>query len=873
MGDRLVPREQRSLLFYLTLSALYATLVYWLIQWFYSWELAGAGLLPRTFGPSEVFLSTFSVHAWSFLAWLALSVVAGIAAHRFQQTLVTALAAARQRAAELAEVEGDLAAALEAEKRRASDLSLLSDAGEALSGPLGVHDIATQFLQRVRRVLGEGPTAAVVVSDEGGLTFRVIGADGPLAPGLAGAVIAVAALPSEWRAQVMERRELLAVPDTAAAGESWRSFAARAPGLASVAWLYVYPLVSGDRLVGGLLVLGGVPGGLDSERVQVAGILARYVAGALHNAVSVAEAQARAERANLINRVAQRARVSMNPDEVLRSAVEELGRALGASRAFVRLDSPEADLRASYEWTATGVAGMPRGAAISSPVGSLVRREGHTVVVDDVAQDPRLNDPTLGGREDLLRAGTTSMLATPIVLAGRLVGVLALDQVDTARVWSGDDVRLVEAVARELRVAIATARLFLARQRESERLLALHQASNVLAAQTDPDTVLEEILRHAVGLLGGGSGSFYRWDPEAGVLRCVHNWQVPAGDPTPDVRMGEGVAGRTFAQMKPLIINDYPSWDNATLSGISAGLCGVLSVPLIRSGTPLGVLLIRSYDPTTKFTDDDLRLLTLFGDQAAAAFVTAEAFERQRRAVEELERLNKAKSDFVTVVSHEFRTPLTGIRGFSEMMCDEDFSVAEMKEFAADINREAQRLTRLINEMLDLARMESGRMRLNLEQVDLNAIVEEVAERTRPTAPEHPIRLELDRLLPPLTGDRDKLVQVVTNLVSNAVKYSPLGGQILIRSRVDGDVAHVAVQDQGMGIPADALEMVFERYARIESGAGRLIQGTGLGLPIVRQIVELHGGRTWVESTLGQGSVFQFTLPLGAAPEPNRVES
>jgi signal transduction histidine kinase len=629
--------------------------------------------------------------------------------------------------------------------------------------------------------------------------------------------------------------------------------------------------VSRDRLVGGLVVLDPAPGGLDPARAQVATMLARYVAGALHSAVSVAEAEARAALANLVNRVAQRARASLNPDEVLDKAVEELGRALGVSRAFIRLDSAEADLRASYEWTAPGVAAIPLGSAVSFPVGSLVRREGQTVVVDAVRHDPRLDAPTLGGRDDLLRAGTTSMLATPIVLAGRLVGVLALDQVGPSRAWTGDDVRLVEAVGRELRVAIATARPFVARQRESERLLALHEASNVLAAQTDPETVLEEVLRSAVAMLGGGSGSFYHWDDDAGALRCVHNWQVPASDPTPDMRIGKGVAGRTFAQMKPLIINDYPSWDNATLGGISARLYALLSVPLIRSGTPLGVVLIRSYDPATKFTDDDLRLLSLFGDQAVAAFVTAEAFEHQRRAMVELERLNKAKNDFVTVVSHEFRTPLTGIRDFSEMMCDEDLTAEEMKEFAADINREAQRLTRLINEMLDLARMESGRMRLNLEQVDLNAILSEVAERTRPTAPEHPIRLDLGAIMPRLAGDRDKLVQVVTNLVSNAVKYSPAGGEILISSRVEDDLAHVSVQDHGTGIPADALETVFERYARIESGAGRLIQGTGLGLPIVRQIVELHGGRAWVDSVLGEGATFQFTLPLGAAPEPTQL--
>jgi signal transduction histidine kinase len=278
------------------------------------------------------------------------------------------------------------------------------------------------------------------------------------------------------------------------------------------------------------------------------------------------------------------------------------------------------------------------------------------------------------------------------------------------------------------------------------------------------------------------------------------------------------------------------------------------------------VLLVRSYDAATRFTDDDLRLLSLFGDQAAAAFLTAEAFARQRRAMEELEQLSKSKSDFVSVVSHEFRTPLTGIRGFSEMMMDEDFSVEEMKEFAADINKEAQRLSRLINEMLDLDRMESGKMTLSIEPVNLNSVIGEVADRTRPTAPNHQFRLDLDTRLPGVAGDRDKLIQVVTNLVSNAVKYSPQGGEVLLTSGVEGDQAHVAVRDYGMGIPADALDKVFERYTRVESAAGRLIQGTGLGLPIVRQIVELHGGRAWVESTLGAGSTFHFTLPLGSAP-------
>jgi signal transduction histidine kinase len=245
----------------------------------------------------------------------------------------------------------------------------------------------------------------------------------------------------------------------------------------------------------------------------------------------------------------------------------------------------------------------------------------------------------------------------------------------------------------------------------------------------------------------------------------------------------------------------------------------------------------------------------------------AAALAAQQAANEQLERLNKTKSEFVSIVSHEFRTALTGIQGFSEMMRDEDFTLEEMKEYATDINNDALRLNRMITEMLDLDRMESGRMTLNVEVVDLNEIVADVATRSRVNAPTHPISLQLDEALPPIPGDRDKLTQVLANLVSNAVKYSPDGGEIVLSSAWEGDMAHVRVRDHGMGIPADALDKVFERFSRVESGASRYISGTGLGLPIVRQIVQMHGGRAWVESTVGDGSTFQFTVPLAGPPQ------
>jgi PAS domain S-box-containing protein len=246
------------------------------------------------------------------------------------------------------------------------------------------------------------------------------------------------------------------------------------------------------------------------------------------------------------------------------------------------------------------------------------------------------------------------------------------------------------------------------------------------------------------------------------------------------------------------------------------------------------------------------------------------SLEALTAAYERLEQMDDAKTNFLATVSHEFRTALFGIQGYSEMLGRREAPSATVTKYAGNINKDARRLGRLITDLLDLARMESGQERLRTEEVDLSELIAEAAGRAGASTVRHEFAISVAAGLPHVLADRDRLAQVLANLLANAVKYSPAGGEIAIGASEHPDGVLVEVRDQGMGISRDLIDAVFEPYRRSEAPGTRAIKGTGLGLPIVRHIVELHGGRTWAESEEGVGSVFRFTLPLRVPDaEPN----
>ncbi len=403
------------------------------------------------------------------------------------------------------------------------------------------------------------------------------------------------------------------------------------------------------------------------------------------------------------------------------------------------------------------------------------------------------------------------------------------------------------------------------------RLLALHEASVTLAAQRDPRRVLERTLQSAVTLLGAGSGTFYQWDAAAGLLRCAYNWRVPTSDTTPDQRPGEGLAGNAFARRETLIVNDYPAWAHAMASGVTAGLRAALSVPLIRGGEALGVAVIRAYDDAIRFTADDARLLGLFADQAAIALenarLTADLERRVGERTAQLDAANRELEAFAYSVSHDLRTPLRGVDGFSQALLEDygDRLDAGARDYLRRIRAGSQRMGRLIDDLLTLSRL--SRRPLRAEVVDLSALARAVADELQQAAPGRPVAVTV---APGLAARADAgLVRVVlTNLLENAWKFSGHQPQPRIAVGRAGatDPAVFFVRDNGVGFDMAYADKLFGAFQRLH--AEHEFPGSGIGLATVQRIVHRHGGAAWAEGAVGAGATVYFTLaaPPGGAP-------
>jgi signal transduction histidine kinase/CheY-like chemotaxis protein len=331
------------------------------------------------------------------------------------------------------------------------------------------------------------------------------------------------------------------------------------------------------------------------------------------------------------------------------------------------------------------------------------------------------------------------------------------------------------------------------------------------------------------------------------------------------VPLGAGFAGRVAERKAPIVIDDVNEADLYTPFLKEHGVKSLLGVPLLVEGRVLGVIHVGRFT-LHPFTEDDTRLLQLVAFRVALAIDNARLFEEERAARREAEAASKAKDEFLTTISHELRTPLTPVIGWIHMVRNGILPPKEMDHGLSVIEKNAHALKRLINDLLDMTAILSGKMRMEELPVHLGQVVNEAVEAVRPNAASRDIHLEVafrdwqDEIV---TGDSARLGQVFGNLLHNAVKFSSAGGRVRIECEADGPNAVISVEDSGQGISPEFLPLVFERFLQADGSKTRSHGGLGLGLALVKSFVESHHGTVEAQSDgPGLGSRFIVRLPL-----------
>ena len=568
--------------------------------------------------------------------------------------------------------------------------------------------------------------------------------------------------------------------------------------------------------------------------------------------------------------------ISRSPTDVqpvLDAIVESAARVCGIDDVVLRLQERNAmTVRAHFGPIAIGRLEF----SIDEPQVRWVREHG-TLHVPDVRVQSDF--PMLG-----TVVGWRTHLSVPLRQQRELIGLMNLRRTEV-RPFTPAQIKLLETFADQAVIAIENVRLFKELDERTNELTrsvgelkALGEVGQAVSSTLDLETVLTRIVSHAVQLSGTDGGAIYEYDEQSEefLLRATDHMEEELinalrADPP---RLGDGVIGRAAASREPVqvpnILEERTYAPRMRQMLERYGFRASLAVPLLREDRIIGGLVVRRKS-TGEFRPEVIELLKTFATQSVLAIQNARLFREIEDKSSQIEAANRHKSEFLANMSHELRTPLNAIIGFSEVLGERMFGElnAKQAEYTDDILSSGRHLLSLINEILDLSKVEAGRMELELATFDLPLAIDNARTFVRERATKHGINLDVtvDDRLGDFVGDERKIKQVLLNLLSNAVKFTPEGGRIGIKARqADGSV-EISVSDTGIGIAPEDQPKIFEEFRQVGSDYAHKVEGTGLGLTLAKKFVELHGGRIWVTSEVGKGSTFIFTLPTNVRRE------
>ncbi len=767
-------------------------------------------------------------------------------------------------------------------RQRVAELAIVNEVNQAVGAQLGPDAIIELVGDRVRETF-DADIAYVALVDKSGssIGFAYYNENGRRDP--------VAAVDSGegWTAQILATDAPLLISTE----QERDSYAAQVPGTPPKSYLGV-PIRVAEVPIGVLAVESTRDeNAFDDADQNLLSTIAAGVGVAIQNAELYAEtrrlleeSKQRVAELEIVNAVGRALASQLDFGTIVEAVGDRTAAALGEPRdvdAFagglsISIVDPDTDELTFYYWIDQGVRkNTLERIVLGDPLSAEVLRTNRAVRIGSAEEAAARGTPF---KVD----GTESYVGVPIPSGGGAIGVFAIGTRER-HAYTEVQERILGTLASTMGVALENARLVEETRHRAEELATVNEVVQAVAAQLELEPLID-FVGEQIGRRFATADVVYVALSDAATGRIEFPYYAEDGRARQqaDIPIGEGLASRVLATREPVLLNRSSQFDEIGTRGVGKEARSYLGVPILVGDQAIGVISIQSSTDERRFDETDEKLLSTLAANVGTAIQRARLFTEMEQAKEAAEAANSVKSDFLASVSHELRTPLTSVLGFAKVIrrqLDERIvphvdstdprtqrAIDQVRDNVGVIITEGERLTTLVNNVLDLAKIEAGAIEWKTEPIQIAEIVDRAAASTSALfdAKGIELRREIAPDLPIIVAEHDGTLQVVINLLSNALKFTERGS-VTCRARLTDEGIVVSVIDTGIGISVADQARVFEKFTQVGDTLTDKPHGTGLGLPICREIVEAQGGRIWVESEPGKGSTFAFVLPLTPA--------